>query len=313
MKNFISTAFKGFGMGAANVVPGVSGGTIALITGIFGTVIEAIDSLSRKSTWSALFHGRFNEFWKAVNGTFLVALAVGILASVLSLARVVTYTLSYYPVYTWAFFFGLILASSVLMFKEIKGWSCKEVLFTLFGIGLGIAVCSIKPVEESVSGLSGTWTDGYLYIFLCGAISICTMILPGVSGSFVLLLMGKYQTIMEALHFDNLSSDLPLLCVFAAGCLVGILAFAKFLRWVLSKWEKQTLLILLGFVLGSLVKVWPWSDMSAVAEAQALRMAAPVETIDMQIPGAILWCVIGIALVAALELLGNKANKEKTA
>ncbi len=324
MKNFVSTALKGFGMGAANVVPGVSGGTIALITGIFGKLVESIDSLSKKSTWSSLFKGRLAEFWKAINGKFLLAIAVGILVSVLSLARLVTYTLTYYPVYTWAFFFGLILASSVLMFKGIKGWSWKEALFTVFGIGIGVAVCSIKPAEELASVASGSWTDGYLYIFLCGAVSICTMILPGVSGSFVLLLLGKYQTVMEALHFENLSSDLPLLGVFGLGCLVGIVAFAKFLRWVLGKWEKQTLLILLGFVLGSLIKVWPWSDMIAVKAGELVRDGLPVEELevltrdsidymllnpDMQIPGAVLWCVIGIALVVIIELLGSKANK----
>jgi len=291
--NFLLVALKGFGMGAANVVPGVSGGTIALLTGIFKDIIDSINAFTQKDTWKALFSGHFKEFWKAVNGTFLLALMVGVLLSVFTLAKIVTYTLAYHPVATWAFFFGLILASSLVMFRDIKGWKLNDVIMTIIGLVLGVVVCTLSPTQT---------TDDLWFIFVCGAIAICTMILPGISGSFILLILGKYEYIMQALTDLNLG----VLIVFAIGCACGILAFAKFLRWLLSKWERQTLLVLLGFVVGSLIKVWPWYDKTALREAQILRGGLPGEPLDLQIPEAVIFCLIGIALVVVLELLGKK-------
>lgn len=299
MKNqFIPVALKGFGMGAANVVPGVSGGTIALLTGIYSQVVDAINALTDISLWKALFKGQLKEFWQKINGNFLFALAVGVLASVFSLAKLMTYVLSYYPILTWAFFFGLIIASAIVMFRDIKGWGVKEALFVIAGAALGVGVCTLSPTQT---------TNDIWFIFICGAVAICTMILPGVSGSFVLVIFGKYDYIMNAISEFNL----PVLGVFGAGCLVGILAFAKLLHWLLAHWEKQTLLVLLGFVLGSLVKVWPWSDIEAAAEAQLLRTAEPVLSLDLQIPGAIICCVAGVVLVVGLELLSKLGKKEE--
>ena len=292
LKGGIGTALKGYAMGAANVVPGVSGGTIALLTGIYPPLVASLDSLTAKQTWTSLLHGRFKEFWKCVNGNFLVALFAGVLVSVFSLAKLMTFVLEHYPILTWAFFFGLILASSWMMFRDVKGWGIKEVLFAIAGLVLGVVVCTLSPTETP---------DNYLFIFICGAVSVCTMILPGISGSFVLLIMGKYNYIMDAISGMNI----PVLAVFALGCLVGLLAFAKLLRWLLDRFEKQTMLVLLGFVIGSLVKVWPWNDMQAITEAQVLRGGLPAP-IDMQIPGAILCCIAGIALVLVLEMSGRK-------
>ena len=289
----IILALKGFFMRAANDVPGVSGGTVALFTGIYQEIIEALNSLMEKETWKALFHGQWKDFWKAIHGDFLLWLGIGIIASIFSLAKLMTYVLANHPIQTWAFFFGLIIASSVIMFRGIKGWGWKEVLFTLAGILLGIVVCTLSPTETP---------DGYWFIFLCGAISICTMILPGISGSFILVILSKYDYVMNAIA----SLDIPVLAVFGAGCIVGILAFSKFLHWLLGKYEKQTMLILLGFVIGSLVKVWPWANKEAISVSQGNP-----ETIDPMIGAAILWCVIGIAVVAVIEILGNKvAAKE---
>lgn len=289
----IILALKGFFMGAANVVPGVSGGTVALITGIYQEIIEALNSLMEKETWKALFHGQWKDFWKAIHGDFLLWLGIGIIASIFSLAKLMTYVLTNHPIQTWAFFFGLIIASSVIMFRGIKGWGWKEVLFTLAGILLGIVVCTLSPTETP---------DGYWFIFLCGAVAICTMILPGISGSFILVILSKYDYVMNAIA----SLDIPVLAVFGAGCIVGILAFSKFLHWLLGKYEKQTMLILLGFVIGSLVKVWPWANKEAISVSQGNP-----ETIDPMIGAAILWCVIGIAVVAAIEILGNKVAAKK--
>ena len=274
-------ALKGFFMGAANVVPGVSGGTIALNTGIYKEIVDALGSLTQKETWKALFKGDFKGFWKQVHGTFLFWLAIGVVLSVFSLAKLMTYVLEHHPVQTWAFFFGLIVASAILMFKDIKGWGIREILFTLGGVALGLVVCTLSPTETP---------DNWLFIFLCGAIAVCTMILPGISGSFILVIMGKYDFIMQAIA----DLDWPVLIVFGLGCVVGILAFAKFLHWLLGRFEKQTMLVLLGFVLGSLVKVWPWSNDSV--------KALP----DPQYGAAALWCVLGVALVLGIELRATR-------
>lgn len=277
-------ALKGFFMGAANVVPGVSGGTIALITGIYKEIIEALNSLMGKETWKALFKGDFKGFWKQIHGTFLLWLAIGVVLSVFSLAKLMTYVLEHHPVQTWAFFFGLIVASAILMFKDIKGWGIKEVLFTAGGVALGLLVCTLSPTQTP---------DNWFFIFLCGAIAVCTMILPGISGSFILVIMGKYDYIMQAVADLNWS----VLIVFALGCVVGILAFAKFLHWLLDHFEKQTMLVLLGFILGSLVKVWPWSN----PEVQALP--------DPHYGAAALWAVLGVALVLGVEYLAKMKEK----
>lgn len=281
--NGLLTALKGYFMGAANVVPGVSGGTVALITGIYKEIIEALNSLMEKETWKSLFKGDFKGFWKQVHGTFLLWLAIGVLLSVFSLAKLMTYVLANYPVHTWAFFFGLIVASAILMFKDIKWWGIKEILFTLCGVALGLLVCTLSPTQTP---------DNWLFIFLCGAVAVCTMILPGISGSFILVIMGKYDYIMQAVA----DLDWPVLIVFGLGCVVGILAFSKFLHWLLGRFEKQTMLVLLGFVLGSLVKVWPWANESVKALPEPHYGAAA------------LWCVLGVALVLGIEGFAKRSK-----
>ena len=281
--NHIVNAVKGFFMGAANVVPGVSGGTIALISGIYSRIIEALNALLSVDTWKELLHGNIKAFWKKIDGWFLLSLGIGMVLSVFTLAKLLEYCLRNSPVATWAFFFGLILASAFFMIKAVKGWKWSYVLLLLAGVALGIAVCTLTPSQTP---------DNLLFIFLCGAIAICTMILPGISGSFILVVMGKYDYMMSAV--SNL--DWGVLAVFALGCLAGILAFAKLLHWLLARWETQTMLVLTGFVLGSLVKVWPWAN---VPEGQ-----------DLHIGAAILWCLIGIALIVAIEIAGKKKSNK---
>lgn len=288
----IIVALKGFGMGAANVVPGVSGGTIALLTGIYSDIVGALNAVTEKETWKSLLHGRFREFWRLIKGDFLVALLVGVLLSVFSLAKLVTWCLTYYPILTWAFFFGLILASAVVMVRGIKDFRGADLIPAVIGLALGLVICTMSPTKT---------TDDIWFIFLCGAISICAMILPGISGSFILLVMGKYHYIMQAITALNW----PVIIVFGVGCVVGILAFAKLLHWLLARWERPTMLVLLGFVFGSLVRVWPWYDGEAVAAAQLLRTGS-ASPLDLQIPGAVIWCAVGIAAVVLFELLGSR-------
>ncbi len=287
MTRHIITGLKGFLMGAANVVPGVSGGTIALLTGIYSEIIDSINSLMVPATYKKLLHGNFREFWKSINGSFLTALLIGVILSIFSLAKLMEYVLAYYPIQTWGFFFGMIAASAVVMLLDIKGWKASDFIWTVIGAALGVAVCTLSPT---------TTPDTALFVFLCGAIAICTMILPGVSGSFVLLILGKYEYIMSAVS----ALDTKVLGVFGLGCIIGILAFSKFLHWTLERFERQTMLILVGFVIGSLIKVWPWANLDAIAAAGTADMSS------LHIPGAILWMVIGLASVVLLQALSVK-------
>ena len=271
-------------MGAANVVPGVSGGTIALLTGIYSRIINAIDALMRISNWKLLLKGDLKAFWKAVEGRFLLALGIGVVASVFTLAKLMEYVLANHPVQTWAFFFGLILASVYYMLRDIKNLKWLDAVQVFAGLVLGLVVCTLTPTKTP---------DTMWFVFICGAIAVCTMILPGISGSFILVILGKYDYIMRAVS----ALDLPTLFVFALGCVVGILAFAKFLHWLLARYERSTMLVLIGFVLGSLVKVWPWHDLSAIPDGQ------------LHIASAVIWCFIGLALIVAVELLSRKQGR----
>lgn len=282
-------------MGAANVIPGVSGGTIALITGIFGRIINALNGLMSFKTWKLLFAGKFKEFVSKVDGRFLLAVMIGAVLSVFTLAKLMQYLLDQYPVQTWAFFLGMIAASAVFMLAEVRCWRVSYGLWIAVGIGLGIALCTLSPTET---------TDDLWFIFICGAIAICTMILPGVSGSFILLLLGKYEYIMNAI--SNL--NWPVLAAFGIGCAIGIVAFSKALHWLLARYQQQTMLVLVGFVMGSLIKVWPWSDEALAAATAASDGSASVTAGEMLIPG-IIWIVIGIAAVVLLELAGKASRK----
>lgn len=310
VKNAI-VAVKGFLMGAANVVPGVSGGTMALLTGIYEELIAALNSVMVPSSWMLLLKGKFKEFWKAVHGTFLLWLMIGVILSIFSLAKLMEYVINWYPVHTWGFFFGMIAASAAVMLVDVKKWKATDLIWTILGGILGVVICTLSPTQTP---------DDLWFIFVCGALAICTMILPGISGSFVLLILGKYEYLMSAVNEMNL----PVLIVFAIGCGVGILAFAKFLNWLLGHFERQTMLVLVGFVIGSLVKVWPWNDLSAILKAQFLHngidevaaadavnalvtTGAPLRQAitDMHVPGATIWAILGVAAVGLLEYLGT--------
>ena len=190
MRNFFDYLFvtvKGICMGAADVIPGVSGGTIAFMTGIYEELVASINSINGTAV-KLLFTGKFRQFWKHINGNFLVSLIAGILISIFSLAKLMQYLLNYQPIQTWAFFFGLIVASSIFILRGVKGWKVKDFVMLALGIVLGVVVCTLSPTETP---------DGLWFIFLCGAIAICAMILPGISGSFILLVLGKYEYMMS--------------------------------------------------------------------------------------------------------------------
>lgn len=238
-------ALKGMAMGAADVVPGVSGGTIAFITGIYEELISTINNVNL-GLLKALKNEGLKAAWKRLNGTFLVVLLTGIVISIVSLAKSVTYLLENHPVLIWSFFFGLIVASAWLVGKSIQKWNVGTIGMLIIG---GIIALWISAIQTTVSADSASW-----YIFLSGAVAICAMILPGISGSFILVLMGSYHVVLNALTERNFL----LILIFMSGCLVGILSFAKLLKFLFSKFKELTVALLTGFMIGSLYKVWPW-------------------------------------------------------
>jgi putative membrane protein len=243
MKN-IWTYVKGLAMGAADVVPGVSGGTIAFITGIYDTLLQSINSFNIAGLKILIKEGVL-PFWKHINGTFLFFLLGGIATSILSLAKLFTYLMENHPVGLWSFFFGLIAASIVYMHGQIKVRSVS--IFVFFGIGMAISF--YITIASPAQGPDALW-----YLFICGAIAICAMILPGISGSFILLLMGAYHTVLTALT----SFDISKILAFMLGAIIGLLSFSRIVKFMLNRYRANTLAILTGFLAGSLNKVWPW-------------------------------------------------------
>ena len=328
LKDYIMVGVKGACMGAADVIPGVSGGTIAFIMGIYDEFVGSLASVNAEAV-RLLFSGKIKAFWKHINGNFLLSLILGIGVSVVALAGLMQMLLSDFPIPTWAFFFGLIVASSMFIIRGISGWKLKEVIFLVFGVVLGVVVCTLSPTKTP---------DALWFIFLSGAIAICAMILPGISGSFILLILGKYQYVMESISElvsgVNIGSNLVIIGVFLIGAVVGILGFSKFLHWLLARWHKETLIVLAGFIIGSLVKVWPWSNTEAIVCSQFPAVAALAESaeegsaiaqkaldaavsaqasqIDLQIGLAILFAIIGFSLVTGIEIAGKRlSGKEK--
>ncbi len=319
----LTVGLKGVCMGAADVIPGVSGGTIAFITGIYEELVESIHNFDRKA-FGLFFTGKFREFWKHINGTFLLSLICGILLSIFSLAKLMTYLLEHHPIQTWSFFFGLIVASSIFIIKGISGWKVKDVLLTIFGVGLGAVICTLTPTSTP---------DALWFIFCCGAIAICAMILPGISGSFILVILGKYDYVLAAVagltsfsHAAEATASLAtgpmswghcllVIAIFAVGAAIGIVAFSKFLHWLLARWGRETTLVLAGFIIGSLIKVWPWHNPVGDAPVIPGVASAGGEVVfrmaDAHIVGAVGFALLGLLLVFGIEFLGKAVSRKK--
>ncbi len=247
MKEKIALFFKGLGMGAANVIPGVSGGTIALITGIFEPLIHSLKSFNLTAL-KLLLSGKFSLFAKHINLSFLIPVFLGIGISIITLARLFGYLFDNFPVYIWAYFFGLILASVYFVGKTISKWSLPVISLFVFGTVVALLISYLNPASEN---------DSIVYLVICGIIAACSMILPGLSGSFVLILLGNYQLVMiDAVN--NMSFAVLLPVVVGAG--IGLLAFSYFLSWIFVKYKDQTIALLSGFILGSLGLLWPWKN-----------------------------------------------------
>lgn len=240
----VGITLRGIAMGAADVVPGVSGGTIAFITGIYDELLDSINRFNYNSL-RILFKEGIKSFWTAINGTFLVFLLSGILISILSLAKLITYLMDEMPIPLWSFFFGLIIASVWLVSTEISKKDWKTVLSFVIGAGFAFWLTSIQVFGHA---------SGLFYLFISGAIAICAMILPGISGSFILVILGSYHIVLDAVKSFHVKE----VVIFALGCIVGILSFSRILKFVLSRFRNLTIALLAGFMAGSLSKVWPW-------------------------------------------------------
>lgn len=286
-------------MGAADVVPGVSGGTIAFITGIYEELVNSIKSINLEAI-KLFFTGRWKSFWKQINGNFLLAVFAGVFISVLSLARVLEYLLEHQPILIWSFFFGLILASSYVVSRKIKKWEYLKIVALVGGIGIAFYITSVTPT---------TTTDAFWFIILAGALASCAMILPGISGSFILLLLGKYAFALHAVN-ERIIVDLLLL---GSGALVGIILFANLLSWLLKKYHDITIAVLVGFMIGSLNKIWPWKEtlktILVEGEVKPLvekNVLPSMGNADDQIWMALLMTVVGIGLILLIEVVLSK-------
>lgn len=287
-------------MGGADVIPGVSGGTIALITGIYEELIDSIKSVDGTAL-RLLLKFDIKELWQRINGNFLVTVFAGVIISILSLAKLITYLLENEPIILWSFFFGLILISAVYVMPRQRNRA--SYLFLILGIASAYTITTFSPANTP---------EGYWFIFLSGAIAICAMILPGISGSFILLLLGKYEFILEAVK----SLDIVTIVVFGLGCVVGLISFSKLIHWMLKKYKVQTLATLAGFMLGSLNKIWPWKVDSTgnIWTTESVSDFINVSPFDFtvitgepnQLYLAVIFSLLGIFIVIALEWIGKK-------
>lgn len=296
---------RGIAMGAADVVPGVSGGTIAFITGIYEELIRSLNNINFGAL-RILFKEGVIPFWKHINGTFFVFLFGGIGVSILLLADGVDYLLKNEPVMLWSFFFGLIIASVWLIGKSIKKWNAGVIISLLIGTGIAFYIATIQTVAE---------VDAKWYIVLSGAIAICAMILPGISGSFILVLLGSYQIVISAIK----EKEMLILGLFALGCIIGLLTFARVLKILFEKFKEITIALLTGFMIGSLYKVWPWKNQ--IGEKPLVVHSDGKEDWMMQnvMPGdfkgedqllyAILCAIGGLLLIVILERFAPKSDK----
>jgi putative membrane protein len=299
IKEYLLLTLKGMAMGAADVVPGVSGGTIALITGIYEELIFSIKSINLKAL-KLLLAGKPAAFWKGINGNFLLSVIMGIGISIFSLAKGLTFLLHNYPILVWSFFFGLIIASTIYVARTIKTWDAGAVIAGIAGIVIAYFITVISPTEANTS---------WYYIFFSGMIAICAMILPGISGSFILVLLGMYQFILGAVGDLNI----PVLLLFLAGAAIGIVAFSNFLSWLLKNFHNLTIALLAGFMVGSLNKIWPWKEVTESfidrhGEVRPLAerniLPGTYESItgnESWLLGAIFFLIVGFVLIFVIE------------
>ena len=303
LKEYVVISLKGMAMGAADVVPGVSGGTIAFISGIYEELLNSISSFNF-SLINVFKNEGFKSVWIKVNGNFLVSLFVGILISVLSLAKLIESMLENQPIVIWSFFFGLVLASIIYIGKQITKWTKGSFLCLILGAILAFYITTLNPM---VSANSSPW-----FLFLAGMIAICAMILPGISGSFILVLLGAYKPVLNALN----TKDFVSIIIFLVGAILGLLSFSRILKWLFSTYKNYTLATLTGFIIGSLNKIWPWKEtISWRTNSKGIEVPFNTASVspfsfegDNQLLISIFLMLIGFGLIILLEKLAIKKD-----
>jgi putative membrane protein len=303
-KEWLILYAKGLAMGASDVVPGVSGGTIAFITGIYERLINAVKQVNLANL-KLVFEGKWRMVWKNIDGAFLVCLLAGVGTSFLTLAKLITSLLDSYPTLVWSFFFGLIIASTIFVGKQVK-WKAKTLAAFVFFTVLSFLITS--PQNHPLQSDSSYW-----YIFLCGAIAICAMILPGISGSFILVLLGQYAFMMQVIG----GLQIKFILIFLCGALVGIVSFSNVLSWLFKHWEMITLASLAGFMFGSLNKIWPWKETLETYTDRHGKVLPLVQKnilpadFDSQFIYALLLVILGIVLILSIEFIAAKTVSNK--
>lgn len=298
LKDYLLISLKGIAMGAADAVPGVSGGTIAFISGIYEELITSISNVDA-SLFKTLFKEGFTAFWKKANGNFLLALIIGIAVSLISFTRLAKYLLENHPILIWAFFFGLILASVLIVGKQITKWNTANIIALIIGTLVAYYISGLPSMMEN---------DSTVFLFFAGSLAICAMILPGVSGAFILVILGAYKNAIDALH----DIDVKKIITLSAGALLGLLTFSKVLKWLFQKYRDLTLALLTGFIVGSLNKVWPWKKVLTFrTNSKGKEVPLIEESIspynfdgDPQLLWAVLLMIIGFFTIYLLEKFG---------
>lgn len=293
-------------MGAADVVPGVSGGTIAFITGIYEELINSIKAIDLNA-FKILFKKGIPAFWEKINGWFLLFLLLGIGISIVSLSKLILYLLTNYPTLLWSFFFGLVIASAIYVGSTIKKWNLQLIIGLLAGVALAFYITIATPAQ----GPTELW-----FVFITGAIAICAMILPGISGSFIMLLMGMYEFILNSLTALKIS----VILTFMAGAAIGIISFSHLLSWMLRKYHNLTIAILTGFMIGSLNKVWPWKhviETKIVHDKEVVIKEVNVSPVSYSAltdkPDYLIQCILlmlfGLISIYTIEYLAGRKKK----
>ena len=298
MNQYIANFFKGIGVGTANVIPGVSGGTIALITGIFERLIDALKSFNLTAV-KLIFKGDFKGFIKHTDLWFLASVGCGVLAAILSIATLFEFLFAEYPIYLWSFFFGMILVSIYYVGITIEKYDWKVILSFIIGTAFALFIAFGTPAKEN---------SNIFYLMICGAVATCSMILPGLSGSFVLVLMGNYQLIMiDAVNDLNLKILIPV----AIGGVVGLLAFSHLLSWIFKNYRDITIAVLTGFILGSMPIIWPWKNDVITyfgSEAKVTGYEYYFPEFNIEFATALVIILIGAALIVLTEKMAKKSK-----
>lgn len=316
--DYVGLLLRGMAMGSSDIVPGVSGGTMALILGIYEELIDSIRAIGRPALWRAAVRFRIKEVFQLVNWQFLLAVGIGILLAILILARPLEWMLVHQPVYLWSFFFGLVVASAYTVSKRIPKWNGKLILTLVIGTAVAFYIVGLVPAQTP---------DTWWFLILSGALASCAMILPGLSGAFILFILGKYATVLSAVN----NRDIVTIALIGIGAAVGLVTFAQVLSWLLKKYHDYTLAVLIGLMLGSLRKLWAWKDdvawlvdeageyiLDSHGEIQVIKQINVLPDVSTtagitETGLAIGLAILGAVLVLAIEWFAQKKEKAEAA